>query len=1043
MDGRYCGARADLWSGFLRMFLGCFLSTTLLAAPAKRPDEKNHNRLSRIPTHHTVKILDQRFWAPNRLGTFLSNDGYMVDWRAAGRAGMEWPVGSGKTINFASGLWLAGIKNGEVVTAAAEFASEFQPGKVQRPAPGMPGVPEDPEAIRFRIYVIDRQDVRKPYDSPDYQSWPVADGAPVDSEGNPLLLGTSTAWAVFNDFNEELHERLFRTPPMGVEVQMTGWAWDRRDYFGDAMFFRFLCINKSGTDIDSAYVGFWADMDVGDAWDVVGCDPALALGYMYGHRPDAVYGENPPALGYVFLQGPKVPSPGDTARFMDDNVPNYKNLSMTALAAIIKGPLDLSDPEGGEEAWLRMMGLDNFGNPIIDRVTGDTTTFMFSGDPLTGEGWVDRNHSDKRFLMASGPFFFADGDSQEVVMAVIAAQGDSALGSVRLVKKYAEGLLASYAQRFEVAPPVPSPGVEASAREDAILLTWDRSAESYRVPDPVHFDENLEPTEYVFQGYNVYQLDRPEITPETEMVRLATFDVIDGVEEIRDEVYSEEFGQVVEVIVQHGSDSGLRRYVRITDDALRDRSPLVKARKYYFAVTAYASNPFGFPRALESPLEVITVRPQGPPLGTDVSGVPAFGDTLAVTHEGMSVGQVFPVVLDPLALTGHTYEVRFREAEDGVVYDVVDVTTGEVKAAGFRNQGALGAFDYPVVDGVLVQVVSPPAQIAVNEPGREADGLVEVRYGGVPLAPREFDAPGAPYGGNKVWHSLNSTRDYYVSAGGGSGELERLERSIWSLVPEDFELRFSSEGSLGWWKFSDGAVGAVPLELWRTGIKTPDDPSDDVRLLVLLDAGGGTSGVFDVGVEDPAFGYLCGDWLYAYFDGRGYEAFAGDASDGVVDDTTLGEVEYVAELIVCDFDEDGELAPSGTVIRAVTTWPNLPGDVFRYRTVAPVRDSLALAREQAGRLVNVFPNPFYRNVIDLSRPFSQQVTFTHLPESGAVIHIFTLAGDLVKRIEHGGGGPYAEWDLRNEAGRAVASGVYVVRIDMGAIGVKVLKLVIL
>jgi hypothetical protein len=111
--------------------------------------------------------IDRPFWAPNRIGTYLSNNGYMVDHHATGSAGMEWPVGSGNSINFASGLWLVGKKDGEIVSAVAEFSNEFQPGNMTDWAPGIAGVPADPNDERFRVYMIARKDLADPFANPD------------------------------------------------------------------------------------------------------------------------------------------------------------------------------------------------------------------------------------------------------------------------------------------------------------------------------------------------------------------------------------------------------------------------------------------------------------------------------------------------------------------------------------------------------------------------------------------------------------------------------------------------------------------------------------------------------------------------------------------------------------------------------------------------------------------------------------------------------------------------------------------------------------
>ncbi|MFQ5631787.1 MAG: T9SS type A sorting domain-containing protein [bacterium] len=93
-------------------------------------------------------------------------------------------------------------------------------------------------------------------------------------------------------------------------------------------------------------------------------------------------------------------------------------------------------------------------------------------------------------------------------------------------------------------------------------------------------------------------------------------------------------------------------------------------------------------------------------------------------------------------------------------------------------------------------------------------------------------------------------------------------------------------------------------------------------------------------------------------------------------------------------------------------------------------------------MVNVFPNPYRGFNIDEHNNINRFVTLTHLPESTTKIQIFTLFGELIRIIEHSNGTPFERWDLRNHIGIAVASGIYIVRIDMGELGVKILKLAV-
>ena len=374
--------------------------------------------------------IHRPFWTPNRIGDYITNDGQLVSHIPTGSSGMEWPLGSHNTLNFASGLWLAGQKDGEIVTAAAWYSSEFQPGTVIRSGGG--GIPADPNDPRFRVYIINQGSTT----DLDYIQWPVADGAPVDRNGKPLLLGTSTAWAVFNDFNPNLHlqNELFKTKPIGVEVQMTAWAYNHANALGDMMFFKFKCINKSGKDIAETYVAFWADIDIGDANDLVGCDTTLALGYVYKYQKDGLYGSTPPALGYDFLQGPIIPAPGEVAMISGKKKPGFKNLSMT-FPRIEKHVQQFHEPETAQEVYHLMRSLDLSGQALTNPLTGKPTKFVYPGDPLTKTGWVDTVAYDKRILLSSGPFSFADGDTQEVVCVIVIAQGQNLAQTIQRLKQ--------------------------------------------------------------------------------------------------------------------------------------------------------------------------------------------------------------------------------------------------------------------------------------------------------------------------------------------------------------------------------------------------------------------------------------------------------------------------------------------------------------------------------------------------------------------------------------------------------------------------------
>ena len=91
-----------------------------------------------------------------------------------------------------------------------------------------------------------------------------------------------------------------------------------------------------------------------------------------------------------------------------------------------------------------------------------------------------------------------------------------------------------------------------------------------------------------------------------------------------------------------------------------------------------------------------------------------------------------------------------------------------------------------------------------------------------------------------------------------------------------------------------------------------------------------------------------------------------------------------------------------------------------------------LARNQIGD-INVFPNPYYGINSEEINKYNRFVTFTHLPEK-AKIRIFNLAGVLVRTIEKDDIGQYQRWDLANDSGLPVASGLYLAYIELTDLG---------
>src|SRR5207244_12434955 len=81
---------------------------------------------------------------------------------------------------------------GPTHSAMADFGSEYTPGLIDAAgnATDVPGTNQT-----YYVYKISQDDLRQP--GRDYLNWPVSQGAPLNSEGNPLLIGDQTLYCTF------------------------------------------------------------------------------------------------------------------------------------------------------------------------------------------------------------------------------------------------------------------------------------------------------------------------------------------------------------------------------------------------------------------------------------------------------------------------------------------------------------------------------------------------------------------------------------------------------------------------------------------------------------------------------------------------------------------------------------------------------------------------------------------------------------------------------------------------------------------------------
>jgi hypothetical protein len=1024
------------WAVALGML--CSTAAAFAAAPARAPMRPKIQPLG-VRAADEVLIQDnQRRVDVNSLNMFITNYGSHAWDLTTGNSGLIYPKGTTNTAIFASGIWLGAVVGGQVRTVVAEYSQEFGPGRMNL------GTFESPSLARFKMYKVkgwtgDPSDTaRVDRSAEDLAADPVADpilhhgwaeyvanakddGAPTrmwDINGTmvegPDVLGDQMLWSVYNDADQSNHTNdAGNSTALGVEIQQTTFAFNRQGALGNTVFLKYLIINKGANQLDSMYVSIWSDPDLGGASDdLVGCDTTLSLGYCYNaNNADQLYGSSPPAVGYDFFLGP-INALGDT-------------LGLTSFNKYING----TDPSSTAETYNYMNGLLPDGSTVTDN-NGDPTVFFHAGDPVQGTGWLDANPADRRFMMTAGPFRMAPGDTQNVVVALIVGQGNDRLSSISSLKFNDTFAQDAFDRNFILPSPPNQPTVNVATDHGQVTLTWNAAGRlGYNQPG------------YAFEGYNVYQ----GASVAGPWKRIATYDEINSVRVIFDEVFDVESGQLIpQFPVAFGSDNGIQFSHTITQDAVRGGA-LNDATEYYFAVTSYSYGASEKPKVLENAQEVIRVKPQRYAAGTDPNTASA---TVTYTQidplKPSATDEIVAEVVNPNRVTGDDYRIVFKPTStpypqiNGIdvlaTWALVNVTTGDTLLNNQLNRGSgvpndTGLDDFQVVDGIRWRVngqYAPAFQSANylnNNPAHDR-GLSWVDWGG-----RAFN--GAVDTGWYFWGgSLDSDADVDSFA--------TVEVRFDRTNPQKayrflrFEQADGSAPSIGR-TYAYGGFHDVPFTVWDRASNVQLDAAWAERAVTdaagTLLGSGSQPATFDSTWAPDASDIGSREYLFLLKTPYSDTPKAPFAIDDALDVTPM-PILYAAWL-----RQRGAsgVVDDGDAFEFVWATPATANDVYDISTSALVRNNTAMAATGLSR-IRAVPNPYYtRSNYELNK-FNRIMRFVNLPEA-CTVRIFNLGGDLVRTLRKTDQTTSVlDWDLETENGLPVGSGVYIYHVDAAGAG---------
>jgi hypothetical protein len=209
-------------------------------------------------------------------------------------------------------------------------------------------------------------------------------------------------WTFLTSDTTILSKSILSEPIKNLRITQAVYGY-KRDDLRNIIFIRYEIENISPKNWDGVYIGFYSDTDLSPNPMInrTGYDSTRGLTYTYSDTSTIV-------TGFTFLETPK--SLGVTShRIMRKNNyidPDFGEYSFTS----------------SEQILYALKGLSNSGRPMINPSTNRSTLYAFTGDPVSGEGWLD-TEVDVRSMISSGPFSLSINEAQRITLVWVVNDG--------------------------------------------------------------------------------------------------------------------------------------------------------------------------------------------------------------------------------------------------------------------------------------------------------------------------------------------------------------------------------------------------------------------------------------------------------------------------------------------------------------------------------------------------------------------------------------------------------------------------------------------
>lgn len=780
------------------------------------------------------------------------------------------------------------------------------------------------------------------------------------------------------------------------------------------LFFDFIIHNKSGKQLDSVYVGYYAvfrpDFDFEDYINIVDSNPYdehengdFVYVWDINNTKDGAWENDPTDMGIVGLNVLETPNNMGVTDFHFFNREVSPKIDEKMWAIITSNPNDpnLDLPEA----------IFHGANRRMDDTHPDSLKKYFpDGAPIN-------------FYIMTGPFNMLPGETVNSSMAIVMGSSGNVpdhadttdlMNNLRMTQQM-------YQRKYQGSGPPKTPIVQSYEGDRQVRLTWDSEAEN---------SIDVLTGKKDFEGYKIYRsTDKGKTwgTPITDQFGnvigykpIKIFDKIDGIKGL-DPAFNQSLGD----------DSGLQHsYID---------SNLINGVEYWYCVTAYDKgnqNPDSLEQSYQSALghsemETHTVivipgvlaqnyqSPEYSPLPTTEGSLPAIG--------GVCQGIVRVDFVQPDLITGDDYFITFTDSATEIIgadtnyvwgfnlYRVSN-TTGDTTTLFYRNNFSDETEDnLPVVDGFRLTVLNSPS-------GVEFIGWTKVNSDTC-----TFD-----------WRTKPKPKY--------EGRQDIVPETIYTA--DDFRITIDTTESGGLWAhWYDYFTGTdkdttLHLPLKVELITDPENPIDVSENTYLYE-----------------FATLASweDYRQFYYSPLGWDLVPGGKAftrgspafyekladvlnlEKVEIDKVTGDTTYSGLYLFTNHFPDEYINADGDTIRKKAV-PPAHGDQFTIKTYKPFREEIryefstsqteySTTKKIDLDKIRVVPDPYIVSNAWETTQFGKKMMFTHLPNE-CKISIYTVAGDHIKNINHNDNKGYEFWDMRTNNDQYIAYGLYVYVVSL-------------